>query len=60
MKIDPKSTLTVAPVVFEGWCLRRGTGRPGPSEAPSTIPVARSRPRGLRMPISSMFPAATS
>ena len=56
--MDPNRTLTATPVV-EVWVVsqnRNSAARPSP--APRTIPVARSRPRGRRIPIMSITAAA--
>ena len=58
VKIDPKRTLMVAPVVLDAVESRYRNRAASPSAAPSTIPVARSRPRGRRIPIHSITPAA--
>ena len=58
VKIDPKSTFTVAPVVLDAVVSRYRNSAASPSAAPSTMPVARSRPRGRRIPIHSITPAA--
>ena len=55
---EPKSTVIVAPVVLDvRSCRGRERARRGRGAAPSTMPVARSRPRARRMPSSSIAPA---
>src|SRR5437763_7620077 len=55
---DPKRIVTVAPVVLLMVVPRYSSSAAMPRLAPSTMPVARSRPRGRWMPISSMTAAA--
>lgn len=43
----------VAPVVLDAEASRYRKSAASPRDAPSTIPVARSRPRGRRIPIDS-------
>ena len=58
--IDPNRIVIVAPVVLV-WVVSQYRNRAArPSAAPRTIPVARSRPRGRRIPIMSMIPAAST
>ena len=59
-KIEPNRIVTVAPVVLCEVVPRYRNRAASPNPAPSTIPVARSRPRARWIPISSMIPAAAT
>ncbi len=50
----------VAPVALVDVVSQYRNSAARPSPAPRTMPVARSRPRGLRIPIMSMTPAAST
>ena len=58
VNMEPNRIVTVAPVVEVDVVSQYRNNAARPRPAPRTIPVARSRPRGLRMPIMSITPAA--
>jgi len=57
-KIEPNKMLNDAPVVVLYWVPRYRNSAARPRAAPSTTPVATSRPRRRWMPIISMNAAA--
>ena len=60
VNIEPNSTVIAAPVVLVEVVSKYSSSAATPRPAPRTMPVARSRPRGRRMPIMSMMPAAST
>src|SRR5579875_2140915 len=60
VKIEPNSTLPVAPVALLSVAARYRNSAANPKPAPSTTPVATSRPRARWTPRNSIAPAAAS
>ena len=58
VNMDPNRIVIVAPLVDVNVVSQYRNSAARPSPAPRTMPVARSRPRGRRIPIMSMTPAA--
>ncbi len=60
VKMDPNRMWRVAPEWADSVVSRWRNSAASPTDAPSTMPVARSRPRTRRMPIRSMTTAPTT
>ncbi len=60
VNMEPNKIVTAAPVAAVCVVSQYSSSAAIPSPAPRTIPVARSRPRGRRIPIMSITPAAST
>ena len=58
--IEPKSTVTAAPLTLRTVASKYSSSAARPNPAPSTTPVSRSRSRALRTSAHSMTPAAAA